>query len=151
MENPMTIKDIATRIGDALAIPPNVYSATTTPSPIDTAGFHSAALLIGVGIGGITFTPTNRIDFVLQESDDGVNFSPVTAAELTGPGAPGSVSDGIVLSLTAAHAAATLTRIGYIGGKRYLELTAQFGGTHASGTPISAAAVLGNPEIMPTS
>ncbi len=147
----MSIKDLATRIGNALAIAPAVYSASPTPVTIDTAGYHSVALLIAIGIGGITFSGTNRIDFQLQESDDGSTWANVAATELTGPGAPSSVSGGIILSLTAAHAAATLTRVGVISGRRYLQLTPVFGGTHATGTPLAAVAVLGNPEIMPTS
>ncbi len=128
---------------------PAVYSASTTPSPIDLSGYESAAVLIEVGVGGITFNSTNYINFVLQESDDGVTFTNVTAAELTGSEAPASVTNGVLLSLQAAHASPSVQLIGYKGGKRYLQLAANFAGTHATGTPISASVIKGNPIYIP--
>ena len=100
-------------------------------------------------MGGITFNGTNYINFVLQDSDDGVNFANVAAAKLSGSEVPSGVTDGVVQSIQAAHATPTVTTIGYIGGKRYLELTASFQGTHAVGTALSASVVKGNPIYIP--
>ena len=58
-------------------------------------------------------------------------------------------SGGIIKALTSAHAAAASYRCGYKGGKRYLKLLADFSGTHGTGTPISAMALLGHPEVSP--
>jgi hypothetical protein len=52
------------------------------------------------------------------------------------------ISTGIIKSLIAAHAAAGAYRFGYKGGKRYIRLTADFSGTHGTGTPIAASALL---------
>ncbi len=149
----MAVKDLASHILPVQAIGPAVLAASNTPAAIDLAGYHSAAIEISVGVGGITFDTTNRIDFVLTASDDGSTYTNVNINDLNGPGVAGvtSIVTGIIKSLTAAHAAADVTHFGYIGGKRYLKLLVQFGGTHGTGTPISAVVVKGNPEIMPAS
>jgi hypothetical protein len=148
MEISMAVKDLASRITAVPAIPPNVYSASTTPSPIDLEGYTSAAILIAVGIGGVTFSPTVRIDFEVLESDDGVNFAPAT--KFSGSEVPAAVTSGIVKSLQAAHPTPDVTTIGYAGGKRFIEVQANFVGTQASGTPLSASVVKGNPIYIPT-
>jgi hypothetical protein len=56
---------------------------------------------------------------------------------------------GIVRALIAAHAAATVTKVGYIGNKRFLSLLADFSGTHGSPTPIAIKLVQGSPERAP--
>ena len=64
---------------------------------------------------------------------------------------PASITSGIVRALTAAHAAATVQKIGYKGGKRYIKLLADFSGTHGTGTPIAAEVVRNRLEQMPVS
>lgn len=123
-------------------IPPAVYSADNTPPAVDLQGVQSATILIMPGVGGITFSGSNRIEFVLTHSDDDSTYTNVTAADLVGVA---SVTSGIVRSLIAAHAAASATEIGYIGRKRYLKLLADFSGTHGVGTPIAAIVVTDNP------
>lgn len=110
-------------------------SADNTPAAVDLQGYDAAEIVIAVGVGGITFDATNKIEFVLTHSDDGTTYSNVEDADLLGVS---GVSGGIIKSLIAAHAAATVSRFGYIGNKRYLKLLADFSGTHGTGTPISA-------------
>jgi hypothetical protein len=147
----MAVKDLASRISSVQAIGAATLAASNTPAAIDLDGFHSATVLLSVGAGGITFDPTNRIDFVLTESDGDVTYSNVDITKVSGAGVSGltSISSGIVKSLIAAHASADVTEIGYIGGKRYLKLLAQSGGTHSTGTPVSAIVVKGNPVVIP--
>lgn len=135
-------RDGATGIFPVSAIDPATLSADNTPAAIDLEGYQAATLLLSIGVGGITFTGTNKIEFVLTHSDDGTNYSNVTDDDLIKDAlAPVTVSNGIVRALTAAHVAATLQKLGYVGGKRYLKLLADFSGTHATGTPIGAIAV----------
>jgi hypothetical protein len=94
--------------------------------------------------GGITFTTSNKIEFVLTHSDDNVDLHGrggrrcrtrqrmPTAAVGTG---------GIVKSLVAAHASADVTVVGYIGNKRYIKVLADFSGTHGTGTPLAVSVV----------
>ena len=124
------------------------YDADTTPVAIDRQGFESLVYEISVGVGGITFSSTNKIEFVMTHSDDGSAYTNVTDADVQGVT---GISSGIVKSLTAAHASADVTKIGYIGNKRYTKIKADFSGTHGTPTPLCVNAVLGHPNIAPVS
>lgn len=118
-----------------IAIPAAVYAADNTPGAVDLQGYAAAEISLAIGVGGITFDATNKIEFVLTHSDDDVTYTNVADADMLGVS---GISNGIIKSLVAAHAAATVSRFGYIGNKRYLKLLANFSGTHGTGTPISA-------------
>jgi hypothetical protein len=140
------MRDLASIIGFAIAIPAATYSADTTPAAIDLDGFESAVIALHIGAGGITFTGTNKIEFVLSHSDDNSTYVDVTDADVTGVT---GISNGIIKALIAAHAAADVTKVGYKGGKRYLKLLADFSGTHGTGTPIDAVIVKGDSRFAP--
>lgn len=131
---------VATLIGSA------TLAADNTPAAVDLAGFQSAEIVLAIGVGGITFSGTNKIEFVLTHSDDDSTYTPVADADLLGVS---GISGGIIKSLIAAHAAAASYRFGYKGGKRYLKLLADFSGTHGTGTPIAATVVKGDPDVAP--
>lgn len=139
------MRDLASELGFRPAIIASL-DADNTPAAIDLLGFDSALIMIGVGVGGITFTGTNKIEFKLTHSDDDTTYTDVVDDDVQGVT---GVTSGIIKSLTTAHAAADVTKIGYVGNKRYLKLLAYFGGTHVSPTPISAVVVLGNPRVAP--
>jgi hypothetical protein len=143
------MRDIVSRLAETQVIGPAVLTADNTPAALDLAGFNSAAILISVGAGGITFTTSNKIEFVVTHSDDDTTYTNVTDADMLGVT---SITNGIVRSLTAAKAAADTapTELGYIGGKRYLKVLADFSGTHATGTPISVVLVKGNGVYKPS-
>ena len=143
------MRDLYHNIKIVEAIAPAALDDDNTPAAIDRLGFEAVALAIHVGVGGITFTGTNRVDFKLTHSDDDSTYTAVTLADVQGLDAVGT--GGIVKSLNAAHAAATVTKFGYVGNKRYLKLLADFGGTHAAATPMSALAVLGGAADLPVS
>lgn len=130
---------------------PAVLAADNTPAAIDMLNYRGATLLLAIGAGGITFTTTNKIEFVLSHGNTTTvaSHTPVTAADLILDGlAPATITNGIVRALVAAHAAGTVQKIGYIGGRRYLSLLADFSGTHATGTPISATLIAERPEVQ---
>lgn len=140
------MRDSYNNVEVAKVLGPVELSADNTPANIDLQGFESALLQLDIGIGGITFSGTNKIEFVLTHSDDGSSFSNVTADDVLGLS---SVTDGIVLTLDSAHAAAAQYIRGYVGGKRYLRVLADFSGTHGSGTPIAINVLKGHPHIAP--
>ncbi|QDM14584.1 hypothetical protein [Tardiphaga sp. vice278] len=140
------MRDLASNLKVVQVLGPDSLSADNTPIAIDRGGFETAMLTIGVGVGGITFTNTNKIEFVLTHSDDDVTYVAVTDDDVQGVT---GTTGGIVKSLKTAHAAADIIKIGYVGDRRFLKLLADFGGTHGSPTPISVAAVLGNPRLTP--
>ena len=124
--------------------------ATTTPTVIniDRQGFDSVTFVVKVGAGGITFTGTNKIEIILEHSDDNSTFTAVTnPKDVVGRSA--TITSGIVASYVAAKAAVSVDEYGYIGGKRYVRITPTFGGTHATGTLVDVTAILGHPAASP--
>jgi hypothetical protein len=103
---------------------------------------NSVMLLLYTGIGGITFTGTNKLEWILEDSADGTNWAVVTAAGVRGTaGGELTVTAGVIEAYTALKAAATLTQYEYIGGRRYVRVTPTFGGTHSTGTMVEATIV----------
>ena len=125
---------------------PIVLSADPTPVAIDLKGYGSFVIDLGVGIGGITFDATNKIEFKMTHSDDDSVYTNVTDDDMLGVS---GISNGIIKSLVAAHAAAARYRFGYKGGKRYVKLLPDFSGTHGAGTPLSATAILSHGHDNP--
>lgn len=140
------MRDLISHIGLVNVITPAVLAADNTPVGIDLAGYDSAALLIHVGAGGITFNGTNKVEFKLTHSDDDSTYEPVTADDVQNATVD---AGGIVYALKAAHPDTTVSKIGYIGNKRFLKLLADFSGTHGTGTPISAVLIKGNARHSP--
>jgi hypothetical protein len=140
------MRDLHTLFTRDVAIGNATYSADTTPAAIDLQGFDAAEILLDIGVGGITFSGVNKVDFVLTHSDDNSTYTNVADADLLGVS---GTSNGIIKSLQAAHAAAATYRFGYIGNKRYLKLLADFSGTHGTGTPLAASVLKGRPRLTP--
>lgn len=128
--------DLHEESSGAVAIGCAALSADNTPAAVDLAGFNSAELVLAIGVGGITFTGVNKIEFVLTHSHDDSTYVNCTDADVLGASA--TITNGIIKALVAAHAAAATYRFGYVGPRRYLKLLADFSGTHASPTPIAA-------------
>lgn len=140
IEKDIPMKDIHSDFRRAVLIGAATLSADNTPAAVDLRGYNGVEIMIDIGIGGITFSGTNKIEFVLTHSDDDSTYSNVTDADMLGVT---GISNGIIKSLVAAHAAAAAYRYGYKGNKRYLKLLADFSGTHGTGTPIAASVLLG--------
>lgn len=140
-------RDMHSNLSSALLIAPSTPSADTTPVAVDLLGFRGAMVLLYIGIGGITFSGTNKIDFILEHSADNSTWAAVAQSDVVGATV---ASGGIVRSLQAAKAAADFQELSYVGGRRYIRLTADFSGTHGAGTPMFASAVRGLPEQVPT-
>ena len=140
------IRDLHDNLSAALLVAPQTATADVTPVSVDLLGFRAAMVMLYIGIGGITFTGTNKIEFILEHSNDNTNWTAVAQADVLGPTV---AAGGIVRSLVAAKAAADVQEISYIGGRRYVRLTPDFSGTHGTGTPMTAFMVRGMPEQMP--
>lgn len=133
--------DESKEISAGFLLPPAAYNADNTPASYDIGKADACTVLIEVGVGGITFSTTNKIEFVLSHSDaESSGFTAVEQDDVVGVTVTGS---GIVRSLVAAHASPSVTPIGYVGGKRYLRLLADFSGTHGTATPLAATALSG--------
>lgn len=141
-------RDLEPHLKPVVAIAAAALAADNTPAALDLIGYHAALLLISVGVGGITFDATNKVEFKLTHSDDDSTYVAVADADVVmGQNADSSVgTGGIVKSLIAAHATADVTVIGYRGSKRYLKVLADFSGTHGTATPMSATLLKGHAE-----
>lgn len=145
----MMNRDLKSHLTPGLLVAPAVLAADSTPVAIDVSGHHSALIQIYVGIGGITFSAANKIEFVLSHGDSATagEHTPVTLNDVDGVAAAdissGALTGGIIKSFKAAHAAAAFYQFNYLGDKTHISLLADFSGTHGTGTPIYAAAILG--------
>lgn len=147
------MRDISRDVKKLASIGPATLAADNTPTTIDRSGYESLTYDIAVGVGGIAFDATNKIEFKLTHSDDGTTYDAVVAKDVivTNPdGTLGTVgTGGIVRSLIAAHAAPTVTKVGYVGERKFTRLLADFSGTHGTGTPIAVTAQLASAWLRP--
>lgn len=141
------MKDMHSGVKVETAIAAATLAADNTPPAVDLQDFNAAEIVLAIGAGGITFSGSNKIEFKLTHSDDDSTYTAVAVGDVLGVASVGE--GGIVKALTAAHATAASYRFGYVGGKRYIKLLADFSGTHGTGTPIAATAVLGKPYDAP--
>lgn len=141
------MKDLHSKITAVTAIGAAIVSADNVPSAIDLQGYDSAEILLAIGIGGITFDATNKIEFKVTHSDDNVTYTAVDVSHILGAVSVGA--GGIIKALTAAHAAAATYRFGYKGSKRYIKILADFSGTHGTGTPLAVIVLKGNGYNQP--
>lgn len=140
-------KDMRSETTLAVGLAAAALSSDTTGAIVDLQGYSAATLSLSVGVGGIAFSGTNKVEYVLDHSDDGSTFIAVTDDDVLGKT---SISSGIIKSLEAAHAAAAVYAFGYRGGKRYVRLTADFSGTHGTATPMAATWILQGARSQPT-
>ncbi|MEH6724937.1 MAG: hypothetical protein V7703_02180 [Hyphomicrobiales bacterium] len=140
------MKDMHSGVLALVAIGNAVLDADNTPAAIDLQGYNAAEIILAIGVGGITFDATNKVELTLTHSDDDSSYSAVTDADMLGVS---SISSGIIKTLNSAHAAAAVYRYGYVGSKRYLKLLADFSGTHGSGTPMAAVVLAGKGHDSP--
>jgi len=141
------MKDMHSGVKVETAIAAATLDADNTPPAVDLQDFNAAEIVLAIGAGGIAFSGSNKIEFKLTHSDDDSTYTAVDVDDVLGVASVGT--GGIVKALTAAHASAASYRFGYVGGKRYIKLMADFSGTHGTGTPIAAVAVLGQPYDAP--
>lgn len=140
--------DLKSKVSAEVALDAAALDADTEGTLIDMQGAHSALFLIEVGVGGIVFDADNKVEFVMTHGDES-DESDAAEVDLADVEGPVSVSGGVVHSLTAEHAAATVTAIGYVGGKRYVKVTADFSGVHGAETPVAVTVIKGDLDLKP--
>ena len=83
-------KDLLETTAVKTALPAAVYAADNTPAAVDISNFASAIVSLSIGIGGITFSTTNKVEFKLTHSNDNSNYAAVELADVTGLTAVGT-------------------------------------------------------------
>jgi hypothetical protein len=146
------MRDLVSRVSISAPHFPSILTATPTAVTVDRRGFESVTFVTDTGVGGITFTGTNKIEWTMTHSDDGTTFANVTTGDVRGAaGSEPTITNGIVEAYVAAKAAVSTVEYGYVGDKRYVRLTPVFGGTHSTGTTVGTKAILGHPANSPAS
>jgi len=114
------MKDLYNNIDPVSLLDPITVSATATLTDIDLQGAASATLLIATGLdGGAGLDGSNNLVFTLKDSDDGTTYANVETKDMLDL----TVASGVVLTIDAVGEDNTLYKLGYKGGRRYLELT----------------------------
>jgi len=123
---------------------------------IDLQGYRGALIAISAAVSGDA-APVFKIK--VEHSDDGTAYSAVTADDLLGVEAvtAGVIGDAdkVFDDGTAGHdigsgdGTAHTAAFGYIGGKRYLQITVDEDGVNATGTAFSGVLIKGHPQVAP--
>jgi len=138
------MKDLYNKVAAVSVLDPIAITATAVHTDVDLQGFNSACLLIQTGIdAGTGLGASHKFVFTMDHSDDGTTYTAVTTADMLDL----TVTSGVVLTIDSTDEDNTLYKLGYIGGKRYLQLTYTITGTVTM--PIGIIVLKGNPENAP--
>ena len=146
------MKDLYNHIKEISVIKPMLLLDAASPAAVEKslAGYNSAVIVIDNAAKPIGDTGT--ITLKLEHADDSSTFdsagsySEVATADLQGA----TATAGIIFTLATAAQAAAITKIGYIGGKKWLKFTLAETDSNATGTQISVTLIKGHPLDMPT-
>lgn len=118
-------------------------NATTskTSSTIDMQGFSSANIVFAIGLSADTLSGSVYWTLKLQHSDTDSNYADVTDAETSNGDASIVINSGSLDE--------TSYKIGYSGGKRYVQAVIAATGSHSSGTPVAIVALKGDATYTP--
>jgi hypothetical protein len=131
-----------------VCLSPAVRTADTTGTSVDLRDYDANLLVANIGTPGVTFDGTNKLAIEVKESDDNVTFTAVADIDLLNPKV--GVTTGTMAMYDGTIDAAGIVLNGYRGNKRYILLSANFIGTHGTGTPVSASVHVGLPHNAPT-
>ena len=138
------MKDLYNNIEAVSVLHPIAISETAVHTAINLAGFNSCVILIDTGADvGTGLSASHKLVFTMDHSDDGTTYTAVTTADMLDL----TVSSGVVLTIDSTDEDNTLYKLGYIGGKRYLQLT--YTETGAVSMPMSIIVVKGHPLDAP--
>lgn len=140
------MKDLYNNIEITSILDPVVVAATATHTDIDLKGFNSACLVVNCGLdAGTGLSDSHKLVFTLKDSTDGVTYANVETADMLDL----TVTAGTVITIDAVGEDNSIYKLGYVGGKRYLELTYTETGTVSM--PMSIELIKGEPEKSPVS
>lgn len=145
--------DIISNIGVAQALNPQVVQGSAlTSGNIDTLGAETVAVVVLVGEIVDTLDASNRLDLKIEHAEDDGTGSPAAY----GPCADTDVlnftglSSGLFKSVADAEDENKRYAIGYVGGRRFVKVTAT-PVSLSTGGPIAMLALKGNLSQKPAS
>lgn len=124
--------------------------APAAVADIDLAGFNSALIVYSVGTSADTLSASLYHTLKLEHADDdgtgsAGDYSAVAAADVLGV-TPSST--GIIFTIDDPEKANAVYKCGYVGGKRFLKITAAETGA-TEGCPISVVLIKGHGLDVP--
>lgn len=138
------MKDLYNNLEIESVLDPIAVTATATYTDIDLKGFNSACLVINCGLdAGSGLGASHKFVGVLYDSDDGTTYAVVETADMLDL----TVTSGVVLTIDAVGEDNSIYKLGYVGGKRYLQLIVTVTGTVSM--PMSIECIKGHPELSP--
>lgn len=138
------MKDLYNNIGDEAILDPIAITATAVHTDIDLAGFNSCCIYVHAGLdGGTGLSASHKFVFTMDHSDDGTTYAAVETKDMIDL----TVASGVVLTIDSKDEDNTLYKLGYVGGKRYVQLTYTVTGTVSM--PMSIIVVKGHPLDAP--
>ena len=141
------MKDLHNNIEVVALLSPVAVTATGSITDIDLAGWNSAELIIDIGAdSGTGLSATDYWTFTLKDSPDGTTYTAVETADMLGV----TVTSGVILTVDATDEDNTVYHFGYVGGKRYLELTYTETTTGSNNTLMAVTLVKGHAQDSPT-
>lgn len=143
-----TIRDIYNNQDIRVSLLPAVRNADANGTWVDLRDFDGNLISVSVGAGGIVFDGTNRIEFLVQESDDASTPNSVANEDLLGFSNEGAAT-GTIAVVNAPGDASQVYAAQYRGNKRYIRIVADFFGTHATGTPVASNVHRGYAHLRP--
>lgn len=142
------MKDLYYPLAPTTGIAPVAADADVNGVSVDLQGYEAALLVAEVGIAGVALSGTDKIEFEVEHADDDGAGAPDTWADCADADLVNAVTGtsdgtfGVVDTDTTDEE--TTFQTSYIGGKRWVRVVANFSGTHAAATPISAVVVRGH-------
>ena len=138
------MKDLYNNLEIESVLDPIAVTATATYTDIDLKGYNSALLVINCGLDeGTGLSDSHKFVFTLYDSADGTTYALVETADVLDL----TVTSGVVLTIDDTDEDNNIYKIGYVGGKRYLQLVCTVTGTVTM--PLSIECIKGHPELAP--
>ena len=133
------MKDLHNSIDIIKVLHPIGITATAIYTDLDLVDANSAELVIDIGLDA-ALTGSAYWEFTLKDSADGVTYAAVEDADMLGVE---DIVAGLILTVNDTDEDNTIYNFGYVGGKRYLDLTVTEAGTPLTG-PMSIMIIKGN-------
>jgi len=135
----MSIHDLKNKLEHLNSIFPQEASADVTGASCNIADAIAVEVVAHIGASGDTLSGSVKIEMELQHSDNNSSWDPVPDAQLQGAVAGTNVGTFAVINDPAKDEA--IYKAGYIGGKKFLRVIANFTGTHTNGCPVAAMVI----------
>jgi hypothetical protein len=141
------MRDIHNSLKAVQTLDPAPSAETRYGAPVDGRGYQAVEHLVLIGAAGEALSQECAIACVLEASEDGSAWLPVTAAHDV-LGAPPDEA-GIFARVESVADDLSVCRTGYAGPARYTRVGVLFIGDHEEPTPVAALALLGGAHLKP--